>query len=57
MMRRSEVRDVVDSYDQDVAQVVHRVGVTRVTIERGDGSYVIYEPTPDPEQHLYEELG
>ena len=55
-MRRTEVRDVVDSHDQDVAQVVHRVGVTRVTIERDDGSYVTYEPTPDPEQHLYEEL-
>lgn len=56
MMKRTYVDSVPDKRDQEIAQIVHRVGVTRVTIEYDHGGLVYFQPVEDPDQHLYENL-
>lgn len=56
MMKRTHVEDVTDEYDQEVAQLVHRLSTKRLVIELENGGYVTFERTPDPNQHLFEDL-
>lgn len=55
-MKRTHVEDVRDDYDNEVAGIVHRVNTKRLVIELENGGSVTFERTPDPNQHLYENL-
>lgn len=51
MMRvKTETTIVPDDLDEDVAQVVHRVGIRQVDLHFDDGAVVSFTRIPDPEE-------
>lgn len=48
MMLRKIIQKVPDYQDQEIAQIVHRVGVKSITLFMNEGTVIEFERTHDP---------